>query len=167
MLNQDFREFIELLNANRIRYLVVGGYALAYHGHLRYTKGLDIWIWTDRENAERMVLALRQFGFGSVDVEVDDLLREDYVVQLGYPPRRIDIITGADGLDFNECYPKRVVAKLDGTEVHIIDRINLHRNKLASGWKQDLADVEALDTLADTATSDATSDTASDAAPVE
>jgi hypothetical protein len=89
MLNQDFKEFIELLNANRVRYLVVGGYAVALHGHPRYTKDIDIWLDRDEENAERVVRALDQFGFGSLGLTAGDFLEPDQIIQLGYAPNRI------------------------------------------------------------------------------
>ncbi len=145
MLNQDFKEFFESLNANKVRYLVVGGYAIAFHGHPRYTKDIDVWIEMSPENAVRIVKALKDFGFGSLDLKVEDFLTPDQVIQLGYDPSRIDILTTIDGVDFSECYPKHMMVTVSGVEISVIDLENLKRNKKASGRLQDLADVEDLD----------------------
>ena len=93
MLNPDFREFIQSLNDSQAKYLVVGGYAVAMHGYPRYTKDLDVWIQMSPENAGRIIQALEKFGFGSLGLKFQDFLEEDTIIQLGYPPRRIDIIT--------------------------------------------------------------------------
>jgi hypothetical protein len=85
MLNPDFKEFIRLLNEHNVRYLVVGGYAVALHGYPRYTKDIDIWIWLDPENAERIIAALADFGFGSLAIQAEDFTTPDQVIQLGYP----------------------------------------------------------------------------------
>lgn len=103
MFNPDFKEFIQLLNDNQVRYLIVGGYAVALHGYPRYTKDIDIWIEMSQKNAAQMLAALAQFGFGSLDLETSDFTTPDRVVQLGYPPSRIDIITTPDGVDFKSC----------------------------------------------------------------
>ena len=88
-LNNDFKEFIELLNANSVRYLVVGGYAVSFHGHPRYTKDIDIWIENEDANADRILKSLDEFGFGSIGIEKEDLLLEDRILQLGYPPTNL------------------------------------------------------------------------------
>ncbi len=144
MLSKDFREFIQSLNANDVRYLVVGGYAVAIHGHPRYTKDIDIWIWLDEENAERMLKALEDFGFGSLGLQAEDFLTPDQIIQLGYPPNRIDLIISLPGVDFETCYKSRVVVTLDEMPVNFIDLENLKKNKLAVGRLQDLADLENL-----------------------
>lgn len=97
ILNPDFKEFVALLNAHEVRFLVVGGYAVAFHGHPRYTKDLDVWV--EPENARRLMRALEAFGFGSVGLEAQDFLEPDYIVQLGYPPNRIDLITSLKGAE--------------------------------------------------------------------
>jgi hypothetical protein len=102
VLNKDFREFIALLNESDVRYLVVGGYAVAFHGHPRYTKDLDVWVEVSNENAEKLSLVLKDFGFVSVGLETVDFLEPDSFVQLGYPPNRIDIIMGCEGLTFSD-----------------------------------------------------------------
>lgn len=144
MFNQDFKEFIESLNANRVRYLVVGGYAVALHGYPRYTKDLDIWIESSPENAQALVLALTQFGMASLGLTEADFLDPEQVVQIGYPPNRIDIISTVSGLEFTSCYAQRVKTILDGVEINFIDLENLRKNKKASGRLQDLADLENL-----------------------
>ena len=145
MLNQNFKEFIQSLNDNDVRYLVVGGYAVAYHGHPRYTKDIDLWIWLDKENAQRTIQALVQFGFGSLDLRPEDFLLPDQIIQLGYPPERIDLLTTLPGVDFEECYANRVAADMDGVVLPFIDLENLKRSKQASGRLQDLADLENLE----------------------
>lgn len=145
MLNQDFKEFIQSLNANSVRYLLVGGYALAAHGHPRYTKDLDIWIEREASNAANLIAALTQFGFGSLGLVADDFLQPDQIIQLGYPPVRIDLLTSADGVEFSDCFAKRLKVQIDGIEVALIDIESLCKNKRASGRMQDLADIEALE----------------------
>ena len=107
MLNRDFKEFIQSLNDNLVRYLIVGGYAVAFHGHPRYTKDIDIWIDMTPENAENTVKSLEQFGFESLGLKKGDFLIPDQIIQLGYPPSRIDLITSLSGVDFCHllCFP--------------------------------------------------------------
>ncbi len=144
MINKDFKEFIELLNSHNVKYLVVGGYALAFHGYPRYTKDIDIWVWVERENAENIVEALCEFGFGSLELNVDDFLIPGYVIQLGNPPGRIDILTSVTALDFNDCYTSKVQINIQGTKINFIDLENMKKNKRAVGRHQDLADLENL-----------------------
>ncbi|MGB3588165.1 MAG: hypothetical protein WBA23_16570 [Tunicatimonas sp.] len=109
VLNQDFREFVELLNEKEARYLVIGGYAVAYHGYPRYTKVIDFWIWLEEENAKKVVKAIEEFGFGSLGIVVDDLLDSENVIQLGHPPARIDLLTEIPAVEFQECYTNKKV----------------------------------------------------------
>ena len=145
MFSQDFKEFIESLNAKHVRYLVVGGYAVAIHGHPRYTKDLDIWVECNLQNAQAIIQALSQFGMGSLGLSEQDFLTPDQVVQLGYPPNRIDILVSISGVEFSECFPSRVEVLLDGVKVNFIDFEHLKLNKKASGRLQDLADLENLE----------------------
>ena len=145
MLSKDFRKFIELLNEHNVRYLVVGGYAVAFHGHPRYTKDLDVWIELSPENADKVLKALEKFGFGSLDLKVDDFLEDDQIIQLGYPPNRIDILTTLKDLNFEGCYNTRVEVEIQGLRINFIDIENLKRNKRATGRPQDLADAENLE----------------------
>ena len=107
MLSKDFREFIVLLNESSVRYLVVGGYAVAFHGHPRYTKDLDVWVELSSDNANKIVAALKKFGFGSLGLKPEDFLEMDQIVQLGYPPNRTDILTTLKDLEFENYYKKR------------------------------------------------------------
>lgn len=143
-LDPNFLEFIELLDEHEARFLVVGGYAVALHGHPRYTADLDVWVWLDADNAEAVLAALRDFGFGDTDLAPEDFLQEDQVVQLGYPPLRIDLLTSLDGVAFEECHGRRVIVEIGGVDVPFIDLDDLRRNKRAAGRYQDLADLEAL-----------------------
>jgi hypothetical protein len=144
MLNQDFKEFIQLLNDNQVKYLVIGGYAVAVHGHPRYTKDIDIWIEISEENAQKLVIALTQFGFESLGLTSDDFQTPYQIIQLGYPPNRIDLITNPDGIDSQTCYDSKIEVTLNDVPVKFINLDNLKKNKLASGRLQDLADLEKL-----------------------
>jgi hypothetical protein len=123
---------------------VIGGYAVAFHGYPRYTKDIDIWIEMSEANATGIVKALEDFGFGSLGLEADDFLEADQIIQLGYPPARIDLITTAPGVDFEECYKSRIEVDIEGVSVNFIGLEDLKRNKQAAGRMQDLADLENL-----------------------
>lgn len=144
-LSLDFKEFIESLNASRVRYLVVGGYAVALHGHPRYTKDLDVWIDRTPANAKRIVRALSEFGFASLGVKAADFEGAERILQLGRPPNRIDILTSLLGVRFSQCYKQRVVIDVGGVPVNFIDLEHLKISKRAVGRLQDLADVENLE----------------------
>ena len=145
VLTQDFREFFQSLNDHNVRYLVIGGYAVAFHGHPRYTKDIDVWIEADKTNAQKLIDALRAFGFGSLGLEAEDFLDPDDVIQLGYPPNRIDLLTALKGVDFDTCYASKIVVEIQDTSVNFIDLENLKKNKRATGRLQDLADLEQLE----------------------
>jgi hypothetical protein len=144
-MDQDFKEFIESLNKNNVQYLLVGGYAVAFHGTPRYTKDLDIWVNTTVENAGRVILALKEFGFESLGIKVEDLIIPQQIIQLGYPPLRIDLLTTIDGVIFEDCYPQRIIYDDSGTDIHLIDLASLIKNKRATGRSQDIADLEWLE----------------------
>ena len=144
VLNQDFKEFIQLLNEHDVRYLIIGGYAVAFHGHPRYTKDLDIWIEPDQKNAGRLLKALAQFGFASLGLTEADFLEPDQIIQLGYPPNRIDLLTTLPGVEFSKCYAAKVITTIDDTLMNFINLEDLRQNKEASGRLQDLADLENL-----------------------
>ena len=144
MLSKDFKEFVALLNKYDVQYLVVGGYAVAIHGYPRYTKDLDVWIALSPENADKILKALDDFGFGELNLTAEDFSEPDQIIQLGFPPNRIDIMTSLSGVDFNNCYETRLEVNLDGIAFVIIDRVNLKKNKLATGRPQDLADAENI-----------------------
>lgn len=145
MLNQDFREFIQSLNNNGVRYLVVGGYAVALHGYPRYTKDIDIWVEPSSENAAKIIQALHDFGFGSLDLNINDFTEPDMIIQLGYPPNRIDLIFSPAGVEFDTCFTSRVITEIEGVPVNFIDLENLRINKKSAGRRQDLADLENLE----------------------
>lgn len=145
MLSQDFKEFIESLNTRDVRYLIIGGYALAFHGHPRYTKDLDVWIEPTVDNARRLIEALKDFGFESLELTEQDFIVAGQIVQLGYPPNRIDILTTADGVDFQNCYRNRVTIEMTGTRIDFIDVEGLVKNKSSTGRQQDLADLQLLE----------------------
>ena len=145
MLSKDFKEFLELLNVNKVKYLVVGGYAVAFHGHPRYTKDIDVWIELSPNNANNIMNALKEFGFGSLGLKPDDFLESDQIIQLGYPPNRIDILTTLKNLKFEDCYKTKVEVEIQGLHIDFIDIENLKKNKRATGRPQDLADAENLE----------------------
>ena len=145
MLSKDFKEFLELLNVNKVKYLVVGGYAVAFHGHPRYTKDIDVWIELSPDNANYILNALKEFGFGSLGLKPDDFLESDQIIQLGYPPNRIDILTTLKNLKFEDCYKTKVEVEIQGLHIDFIDIENLKKNKRATGRLQDLADAENLE----------------------
>ena len=144
-LPPDFREFFQLLNANRVEYLLVGGYAVGYHGYPRATVDLDIWVAISPDNAHRLLVTLEQFGFGkNVGASIELLTQPGNVIRMGLSPLRIEIQTIISGLSFTECYARRVVADLDGTPVSIISVDDLKINKRAAGRLKDLNDLENL-----------------------
>lgn len=143
-LNRDFSEFIASFVAHDVAFLIVGGYAVALHGHPRYTKDLDVWIRRDPENARRIITALGDFGFGDVGLVADDFLESEIVIQLGREPSRIDLLTFVSGVEFDEAFGSRVVVDLGELQVPVIGRAELRRNKLATGRLRDLADLEDL-----------------------
>lgn len=145
VLNKDFREFIELLNQNDVKYLIVGGYAVAAHGYPRYTKDIDIWIFPDEPNLKKIITVINDFGFKSSNLKVTDFKEFGTIIQLGLPPNRIDLITEADGVDFEECYQNKLEVFTDGLKMNFISLEHLKKNKKASGRYQDLADLENLD----------------------
>jgi hypothetical protein len=145
VLNPDFKEFLQSLNENKVRYLIIGGYAVAFHGHPRYTKDMDIWVELNEENAQNLLGALVQFGFGSLGLKIEDFLDPSQIIQLGYPPSRIDLIMGLEGVTFEDCYVSRVETTIDKIVAPFINLENLKKNKRATGRLQDLADLEKLD----------------------
>jgi predicted nucleotidyltransferase len=144
MLNRDFKEFAELLDAKGVEYLLVGGYALAAHGHPRYTGDIDFWVRPSDANLLRLLDVLGDFGFGSLGLGVTDFA-EDTVVQLGQPPRRIDLLTGIDGVSFDACFSRREQVVVDGVRLNIIGLEDFKANKRASGRPKDLADLQSLE----------------------
>ncbi len=143
-LPNDFREFIELLNSLEVRYLIVGGYAVAYHGHPRATGDIDLFVENSPSNAGKLEAVLDQFGFRSLGLSASDFLEPETIVQLGYPPNRIDLVTSLTGVDFADAWNSRIEDELGGVPVNIIERGRLLANKAAAGRPKDLADIAAL-----------------------
>jgi len=144
MFSQDFREFVTLLIENKVEYLIVGGYAVGIHGHPRYTGDLDVWCNPTRENAEKMLLSVNQFGFASFGLTIEDFIKEGTIIQLGYPPLRIDLLTTIDGVTFNECYENLLKVEIEGLVVDFIGLNDLIKNKKESGRLRDLDDLDHL-----------------------
>lgn len=140
----DFKEFLNLLNANTVEYLLIGGYAVGYHGYPRTTNDIDVWIARNPDNAERIVTVLQDFGFNIPELSADLFLKENSIVRLGIPPMRIEIATDISGVSFAECYAERIADEIDGIEVNIINLRDLKANKKASGRHKDLNDLENL-----------------------
>lgn len=143
-LTEDFKEFIQLLNKNSAEYIVVGGYAVAAHGYPRYTGDIDFWVKPSHDNAEKIIKSLTEFGFGSIDISTDDLVSSNRIIQLGFPPNRIDIITSIDGVDFNECLREKKEVNIEGIPIPFLSLHHLKLNKKASGRTKDKLDLENL-----------------------
>ena len=144
VLPPDFKEFLNLLKSNNIRYLLIGGYAVGYHGYPRSTNDMDIWIAIDPKTAELMVLALKEFGFDTPQLSEKLFLKEKNIVRMGIAPMRVEILTTISGVNFEECFQQRIVDEIDGLEVNIINLKHLKINKKASGRHKDLDDFENL-----------------------
>jgi hypothetical protein len=133
-----------LLKDHEVRYLLIGGYAVGYHGYPRATADMDIWVAIHPENAKNIVAALRDFGFDVPELSVDLFLQERQIVRMGVPPVKLEIVTSISGVTFDECYCERIKDTLDGIEVDLINLQHLKINKKASGRFKDLADLENL-----------------------
>ena len=144
MLNPDFREILSAFNAERVEYLLVGAYAVAAHGLPRATGDIDLWIRPSTANAQCVWRALKRFGAPLKGISVGDLETPELMVQLGFPPRRIDLTTSIDGVGFESTWRERVMIRVEDMEVPTISRDNLIANKIATGRPQDLADVARL-----------------------
>ncbi|MCG2684223.1 MAG: hypothetical protein L6306_11495 [Planctomycetales bacterium] len=133
-----------MLNSERVEYLLVGGYAVGYHGYPRATGDMDVWVSATRENATALAAALEKFGFAAESVQPDLFLQRDRVVRMGAPPLRIDLLTSASGVDFTQCYAERTVDLIDGIQVNLISLDRLKANKRAIGRSKDVNDLEHL-----------------------
>jgi hypothetical protein len=149
MLNEDYREMLQALAGEKARFLLIGAYALAAHGYPRATMDIDLWVMPTRENAEAVLRALRRFGAPLHDLTREDLERDGTIFQIGVAPRRIDIMTTASGLKFDEAFAHAIPIMIEGLEVFVLSVADLIRNKRASGRTKDLADAEALENLGD------------------
>jgi len=141
---KDYEEFLKLLNKHKVRYCIIGSHALAFHARPRYTKDIDILVEAGPDNADRILAALDEFGFGSLNLGIEDFSNKGNIIQLGYEPVRIDIITSIKGLDFSEVWQNRVLGTYGNQTVNFIDRRNLIKSKKISNRIQDKADLELL-----------------------
>lgn len=147
-LQADLKEFIALLNSHGVEYVLVGGHAVAYHGHPRFTGDIDFFIQRTEPNAQRVLAVLEHFGFGGIGIEERDLLKPGRVIQLGQPPNRIDILTSISAVDFDSAWVTRIETVIDDQPVSILGWEELLRNKRAAARQKDLADVEKLLSIA-------------------
>ena len=143
-LPPDFKEFLKLLKEHDVRYLLIGAYAVNYHGYIRATGDMDVWIAIHPDNAQKIIAALHAFGIEDPDLNPDVFLQEKKILRMGVPPVRLEITTSISGVEFDECYQSRIVDELDGIEVNLIDLENLKKNKQASGRPKDLVDLKKL-----------------------
>lgn len=140
----DFKAFLRLLNAHGVEYLLVGGYAVGLHGYPRPTGDIDFWVATTESNADRVIAAIREFGFDPPSLVPSLLTERKQILRMGIPPYRIEVICTISGVEFAECYQRRVAVDLDGVEVQMICLDDLKANKLASGREKDLVDLKYL-----------------------
>ncbi|MFZ4507310.1 MAG: DUF6036 family nucleotidyltransferase [Fimbriimonas sp.] len=146
-LNPDWKDFLELLNQNEVEYLIVGAFALAHHGIPRLTGDIDFWCRPSRSNATALLSALQAFGMGGLNITVEDLTKEDGVIQIGYPPRRIDLLTAINAVEFQGAWERRTSGLLDGVPTQFISVEDLRTNKRAVGRPKDLADLASIDAI--------------------
>jgi hypothetical protein len=144
-LTPEYKEFVELLNANGVEYIVVGAYAVARYGYVRATGDIDIWVNPTPVNAQRVVTTLQQFGLGGLGYTVADFNFEDTIVQLGVAPLRIDLLTSVDGVAFDACYAQREIRVLDEVSISFISLQDLRQNKASTGRLKDKLDLQNLD----------------------
>ena len=149
MLNRDYLDILQALVDENVKFLLVGAYALSAHGYVRATLDIDIWIMPSPENAESVLRALTRFGAPLLNLTRQDLEVDGTIFQIGVAPRRIDIITSASGLQFEDVFSNSLSVDIQGIEVHIPSLDDLIRNKRATGRTKDLADIEALESLRD------------------
>lgn len=142
---KDYEEFLKLLNKNRVRYAIIGAFALALYSKPRYTKDLDILIEPEEENIKKLLKVLNEFGFEKTDIKTEDLTEKNQILQLGYEPVRIDILTSISGCSFEEVWNNKKKEKYGKTLTYFIGKNELIKNKKAIGRKQDLADLELLE----------------------
>jgi hypothetical protein len=143
-LDKNFTDFLKLLNRHGVDYLIVGGYAVGYHGFVRATGDLDIFVRISATNADALLKCFREFGFSDFELRAEVFLEPGKIVRIGIPPLRIEVINQISGITFDECFPKRITARIGALETYFVDRESLLTNKQAAGRLKDLADVEGL-----------------------
>ena len=141
-LYPDFKEFLKLLNEKKVKYLLIGGYAVAHYGYVRATSDIDFWVDISDDNANNILEALADFGFSNINKEI--FLNPSQIARMGLPPLRIELSTSIDGVNFSDCYVRSQIIQLDGVDVNIINLEDLRQNKKASGRPKDLIDLEHL-----------------------
>ena len=147
MLNEDYREMLQALSDEQVKFMLIGAYAMAAHGYPRATMDIDIWVMPSPQNADAVLRALLRFGAPLHNLTKEDLQIDGTIFQIGVAPRRIDIITTASGLQFEETYQRSITVNIEGIEVHIPSIDDLIHNKRALGRTKDLADAEALESI--------------------
>ena len=143
-LPAEFKEFLKLLNDVGVKYLLIGGYAVGYHGYPRTTADMDIWVAVSRKNASSLVDVFRRFDMLDASLTPAVFLQRGKIIRMGVAPMRIEVLTEIDGVDFDECYAAREIVTLDGQTVNLISLRHLRTNKRASGRHKDLDDLENL-----------------------
>lgn len=143
-LANDYKEFLRLLRAHGVEYLLIGGWAVGYHGYPRATYDLDVWIAISLANATRVMRALAEFGFDVPELSTDLFLQPDKIVRMGVEPNRIELMTSISGVEFDDCYRERLETTMNDVPVSLINLSDLKINKKASGRLKDLADLEQL-----------------------
>jgi|SRR5579862_7689519 len=141
---RDFKEFLLSLNSHGVRYLLIGGYAVNYHGYVRGTADMDVWIQIDPTNAQRIEQALRQFGFGVPELSSEMFLKPHTIVRMGVAPMRLEIVNTISGVEFDDCFERRVDSVIEGVPVPVIGLDDLKQHKRASGRDKDLVDLNRL-----------------------
>ena len=141
-LPAEFKEFIQLLNSEKVKYLIIGGWAVNLYGNPRVTADIDFFVSMESKNVDRILAAYKKFGMNNVPREHFNI--KGNVVRLGFPPTRIELITGISGVEFSDCYKNRKEINIDGMKAKFISKKDLIKNKIASGRHKDLADVDAL-----------------------
>ena len=143
-LPADFRDFLKLLNSHQVEYLLIGGYAVCYHGYYRNTVDIDFWVAVNPQNAAKLTALIREFGFNVPELSDQLFLQKGRIVRMGVEPTRIEVLTEISGCEFLDCYSRRVRGTLDGIPVDIISADDLKKNKLRTGRLKDLNDAQKL-----------------------
>ena len=143
-LDRNFADFLRLLNSRGVEYLVIGGYAVGYHGFVRATGDLDIFVRISPANAASLVQVFGDFGFSTPELKQDLFMEKGKIVRIGLPPIRIEVLNSISGIKFEDAYPRRIEESIDGVRMPFIDLESLLLNKTASGRLKDLADIEGL-----------------------
>lgn len=146
-LDKDFKEFIQLLNEYKVKYLVIGGYAVNFHGYPRYTKDIDFWLWMTPDNIAQLIKVLKEFGFGSLNLGLEDFMTPDNIIQLGYEPYRIDLLVDLEGVEFEDCFERRIEGELEDVKINFLSLQDLILTKKTAARLQDLADAEQLEKI--------------------